>query len=52
MGLGIKAYVNRLGFPARLTDLVDIFDYAGSEIVGSVAEQNAFHKKWVELLGQ
>jgi hypothetical protein len=52
MGGGIKAYVNRIGMPAGKPDIVDIFDYAGPELVGSVAEQNAFHKKWVESLRQ
>ena len=51
MGLGIKAYVNRIGFPSRRADLVDIFDCAAAG-VGSVAEQNAFHKKWLESLKQ
>jgi hypothetical protein len=46
----IKAYVTRIGFPARGTDLVDIFDYAGPEVVGSVVEQNVFHKKWIDSL--
>ncbi len=50
MGGGIKAYVNRMGLPARNTDLVNIFDSAESEIVGSVAEQIEFHMQWIESL--
>jgi hypothetical protein len=39
----------RIGAPALRTDLVDIFDYAGSDIVGTVAQQRAFHNKWAEF---
>jgi hypothetical protein len=48
MGGGRKAYVTRIGAPALRTDLVDIFDYAGPELVGTVAQQEAFHEKWTE----
>ncbi len=50
MGGGRKAYATRPGAPALVTDLVDIFDYAGPEIVGSVAQQEAFHQEWVRSL--
>jgi hypothetical protein len=52
MGGGIKAYVNRIGMPAGKPDIVDIFDYAGPESVGSVDEQCVFHMKWIESLRQ
>lgn len=48
MGGGRKAYITRIGAPAFQTDLVDIFDYAGPELVGTVAQQKAFHEKWAE----
>jgi hypothetical protein len=48
MGRGRKAYVLRLGQPA--TELLDIFEYAPPEMVGSVEQQRAFHTKWVESL--
>lgn len=50
MGRACKAYINRLGAGALKTDIVDIFDYAGTELVGSVAQQNAFHQRWIESL--
>jgi hypothetical protein len=50
MGGGRKAYINKLGAPALRTDIIDIFDYAEPEAVGTVAEQRAFHEKWVESL--
>jgi hypothetical protein len=50
MGGGRKAYITRIGAPALRTDLVDIFEYAKPEIVGTVAQQQAHHKKWAESL--
>ncbi|MFA5264599.1 MAG: hypothetical protein WC378_12325 [Opitutaceae bacterium] len=52
MGGGRKAYITRIGAPALRTDLVDIFDYAGPELVGTVAQQKAFHEKWAESFRQ
>lgn len=46
MGGGRKAYVTKIGAPASRDDLVNIFDYAGPELVGSVEEQRAFHREW------
>lgn len=46
MGGGLKAYVTRVGSPA--TDLLHILDEAPPESVGTVAEQRAFHARWVE----
>ncbi|MEO6003409.1 MAG: hypothetical protein ABIZ04_01590 [Opitutus sp.] len=48
MGGGRKAYITKIGAPAFRTDLVDIFDYVGPELVGTVAQQKAFHDKWAE----
>ncbi len=50
MGDGRKVYVTHLGSPARKSDIVDIFDNAELETVGSVEEQDLFHRKWVESL--
>jgi hypothetical protein len=50
MGAGRKAYITRLGAPSLGADLVDIFDYAGPEVVDSVAKQKAFHEKWAASL--
>jgi hypothetical protein len=52
MGGGRRAYVTRLGQPALRTDLVDIFDDAEPDAVGTVEEQKAFHARWVEGLRQ
>jgi hypothetical protein len=49
MSGGRKAYINRLGHPARQTDLVDIFEYADAEL-GSVSQQAEFHKQWINSL--
>src|SRR5882724_545410 len=50
MGGGRKAYITRLGTPVVGADLLDIFDYANAESVGTVAEQQDFHDKWIEAL--
>ncbi len=50
MGGGRKAYITRMGARSSRADLVDIFDCAAPETVGSVEEQRAFHEKWVESL--
>lgn len=50
MSLVCKAYVTRMGEPSLSTDLVDIFDYAEPELVGSVAEQEKFHDEWIKSL--
>ena len=49
MGGGRKAYITQIGFPALRTDLVDIFDYAPPEAVGSVIEQKVFHEEWADF---
>jgi hypothetical protein len=46
MSGGRKAYVTKIGAPALRDDIVNIFDYAGPELVGSVEEQKAFHQEW------
>ena len=50
MGLGWKAYRLRLGAPARLADLVSIFDVGPDVVPSSVEEQVAFYKSWLESL--
>jgi hypothetical protein len=49
MGGGRKAYVTKLGQPARSAP-VDIFDFSDAELIGSVSEQQAFHDQWVASL--
>jgi hypothetical protein len=48
MSRGRKAYIIRVESPSLKTDIVNIFDRAELEEVGSVEEQRAFHKRWVE----
>jgi hypothetical protein len=51
IGGGRKAYVIRMGVPANnIADLVDIFDDARSELVGSVGQQRAFVEAWLHSL--
>jgi hypothetical protein len=48
MSGGRKAYVTHIGKPALKNDVVDIFDYAGPDVVGTVDQQMAYHKKWTD----
>jgi len=51
MGGGRKAYVVRLGCQALKEDMVDIFDYAEPQYVGTVSQQKEFYNEWVLSLG-
>jgi hypothetical protein len=46
MGGGRKAYVMQMGSKARTRDLVDIFDYAAPELIGTVQQQKDFFESW------
>jgi hypothetical protein len=50
MGGGRKAYVIHLGVPASLEEMVDIFEYASPESVGTVQEQRAYIESWFKSL--
>lgn len=50
MGGGLRAYAAKMGEPARQSDLVDIFDYASPEIIGSVEDQKQFRDEWADSL--
>jgi hypothetical protein len=50
MSGGRKAYVLQLGHQARREDLVDIFSPAEPNQVGTVAQQKAHYRKWLESL--
>jgi len=50
MGGARKAYSTSLGQPARLSNLIDILDFAPAVLVGTVHEQDAFHEKWIRSL--
>lgn len=47
---GRKAYVTRTGSPASRADLLDIFDQAQANAVGSIAQQESFHQQWMTSL--
>ena len=46
MSNGLKAYKLDLGKKASIDQLVEIFDPASIEIVGTIAEQNVFFQRW------
>jgi hypothetical protein len=51
MGGGRKVNIVTIGKHATLDTLVDIFDYAEPELVGTVDEQRAYIRKWLDSLG-
>lgn len=51
MALGRKIYILKRGMPARRENVVDIFDQATPEQVGTVQEQKEFHESWIRSLG-
>jgi hypothetical protein len=51
MGRGRKIYLLSHGKQARRADLVDIFDYANPEQIGSVEAQELYYKEWINSLG-
>ncbi|WP_460107320.1 hypothetical protein [Pseudomonas sp. H1_F01] len=50
MGGGRKAYLVRLGKPARRDDLVDIFDCIEPSFVDTVGQQIEFYNEWLRSL--
>ena len=50
MGGGRMAYRNRIGKYSEREDIVDIFNYAAPETVGSIDEQKRFHEQWIYSL--
>lgn len=48
MGGGRKVYITQLGKSA--TDMIDIFDEAKPEAIGTVEQQKEFHSKWIRSL--
>ena len=47
MGDGRKAYLQRMGNPALLSDCVDIFDPCNEDDVSSVEAQEQYHNNWI-----
>ena len=50
MSGGRKAYIVRRGVPASKADIVDIFDYAEPEVVGTVKEQQENIRAWFDSI--
>lgn len=50
MGGGIKAYRMRLGSPARMADLVAIFECSAEAEPTTIAEQEKFRDQWFASL--
>jgi hypothetical protein len=48
---GLKAYRLQIGEPAKLADLVEIFDSAPDMEPASVAEQEQFFERWLRSQG-
>ena len=51
MGKGIKAYQMKLGKKVRMEDLVNIFEEAKIDKIGTIEEQKAFYNKWLKSFG-
>ncbi len=49
MGAGLMAYVMRIGVPAKSEDLVKIFDEYKGKFLGTIEEQEKYHKKWLNF---
>jgi len=52
MGGGRKAYLLKMGEPAKMDSLVDIFDSAPVETVGTVDEQQRFYNDWIDSISR
>ncbi len=50
MGGGRLAYVIKVGEQTNRNEMVDIFDYAPIEMLGSVRDQVDFRTKWIDSL--
>lgn len=50
MGYGRHAYVLRIGVPAQLSDIVDIFECEGNLDFVTLEEQQLFFKKWLSSI--
>ena len=50
MSGGRKAYILRLGTSPISNDLIDIFDYAAPEFVGTVEQHITFYKRWKQSM--
>jgi hypothetical protein len=46
MGQARKAFIVRPGKPAGMESMVDIFDYAEPELVGTIEQQRAHFQEW------
>ncbi|HBF34030.1 TPA: hypothetical protein DDW35_05655 [Candidatus Sumerlaeota bacterium] len=51
MSAGRKLYVHELGVPGRPKTIVDIFDEAPIDKIGTIAEQDEYMQKWYASIG-
>jgi hypothetical protein len=52
MGEGELAFRLSLGKPARLKDLVSIFDYNPSIVPSTIGEQESYFQEWLRSVGR
>lgn len=50
MSGGLRAHRFEIGRRASMEHLVDIFDPAPTEMVGTIAEQQALYMQWIDTL--
>ena len=50
MGYGERAYRLKVGMPARLTDLVSIFESSPQNIPSTITEQQLYYDRWFDSL--
>lgn len=52
MGPAALAYKTRIGFPALLRDIVNIFEADETVVSSTVEQQERFHREWIDSLGK
>jgi hypothetical protein len=50
MSAGVVAYELHMGKPAKLEDIVNIFDYEENDITQDIQQQRDYYKRWIESL--
>jgi hypothetical protein len=51
MGPAVLAYKMRIGFPALRQDIVNIFEADETVVPSTVEQQERFHRRWIDSLG-
>jgi len=52
MGPAVLAYKTRIGFPALLRDIVNIFEADETVVSSTIEQQERFHQRWIDSLGK